>query len=82
MILARAHSGRRAGRSAERGRVQPVADVLGIAAQVGGSFAAAGFTTEASRRALGWATAAVAAGVGKLLLVSRTRVEVPAATDR
>ena len=64
---------------AERGRVQPVAEVLGIAAQVGGSFAAAGFTTEASWRALGWATAAVAVLVGGLLLAARTRAEVPAA---
>jgi MFS family permease len=55
-------------RPAERGRVQPVAEVLGIAAQVGGSFAAAGFTTEASWRALGWATAVVAVVVGGLLL--------------
>jgi MFS family permease len=68
-------------RPAERGRVQPVAEVLGIAAQVGGSFAAAGFTTEASWRALGWATAAVAVLVGTLLLAARTRVEVPAAAD-
>ena len=58
----------------ERGRVQPVAEVLGIAAQVGGSFAAARFTTEASWQALGWATAAVALLVGGLLLVDRARV--------
>ena len=63
---------------AERGRVQPVAEVLGIAAQVGGSFAAAGFTTEASWRALGWATAVVAVLVGGLLVAARSRVE-PAA---
>jgi MFS family permease len=63
-------------RPSERGRVQPVAEVLGIAAQVGGSFAAAGFTTEASRRALGWATAGVAVLVGTLLLAGRTRVDV------
>ncbi len=61
-------------RPGERGRVQPVAEVLGIAAQVGGSFAAAGFTTEASWRALGWATAVVAVLVGGLLLTSRARV--------
>lgn len=63
-------------RPSERGRVQPVAEVLGIAAQVGGSFAAAGFTTEASWRALGWATAAVAVLVGILLLVGRATVGV------
>jgi MFS family permease len=63
-------------RPSERGRVQPVAEVLGIAAQVGGSFAAAGFTTEASWRALGWATAGVAVLVGTLLLAGRTRVDV------
>ena len=60
-------------RPAERGRVQPVAEVLGIAAQVGGSFAAAGFTTEASWRALGWATAVVAVLVGGLLLAPSRR---------
>jgi len=65
-------------RAAERGRVQPVAEVLGIAAQVGGSFAAAGFTTEASWRALGWATAVVAVVVGGLLLLARTRPAAPA----
>lgn len=69
-------------RGSERGRVQPVAEVLGIAAQVGGSFAAAGFTTEASWRALGWATAAVAVLVGVLLLAARTRVRSPAVVDR
>jgi MFS family permease len=68
-------------RLSERGRVQPVAEVLGIAAQVGGSFAAAGFTTEASWRALGWATAAVAVLVGALLLVSRTTVEASSPAD-
>ena len=68
-------------RPAERGRVQPVAEVLVIAAQVGGSFAAAGFTTEASWRALGWATAVVAVVVGCLLLASRTRVAVPTPAD-
>jgi MFS family permease len=68
-------------RPAERGRVQPVAEVLGIAAQVGGSFAAAGFTTEASWRALGWATAVAAVLVGTLLLASRTRVEAPAGAE-
>ena len=61
-------------RPSERGRVQPVAEVLGIAAQVGGSFAAAGFTTEAGWQSLGWATAAVALLVGGLLLVDRSRV--------
>lgn len=65
-------------RPAERGRVQPVAEVLGIAAQVGGSLAAAGFTTEASWRALGWATAGVGVLVGALLLAARTRAEPPA----
>lgn len=69
-------------RASERGRVQPVAEVLGIAAQVGGSFAAAGFTTEASWRALGWATAVVAVLVGGLLLAAaRPGVEVRAAAD-
>jgi len=68
-------------RASERGRVQPVAEVLGIAAQVGGSFAAAGFTTESSWGALGWATAAVAVLVGTLLLGVRTRAGVPAAVD-
>jgi MFS family permease len=68
-------------RPSERGRVQPVAEVLGIAAQVGGSFAAAGFTTEASWRALGWATAAVAVLVGTLLLASRTSLDVSVAAD-
>jgi MFS family permease len=68
-------------RPSERGRVQPVAEVLGTAAQVGGSFAAAGFTTEASWRALGWATAGVAVVVGTLLLASRTRVEAPATVE-
>jgi MFS family permease len=68
-------------RPAERGRVQPVAEVLGIAAQVGGSFAAAGFTTETSWRALGWATAAVSVVVGGLLLGTRTRRDVAAAAD-
>ena len=69
-------------RPSERGRVQPVAEVLAIAAQVGGSFAAAGFTNEDSWRALGWATAAVAVLVGTLLLAGRTRVETPVAVDR
>ena len=64
-------------RPAERGRVQPVAEVLGIAAPVGGSFAAAGFTTEASWRALGWATAVVAVVVGGLLLAPARRVDGP-----
>lgn len=68
-------------RAAERGRVQPVAEVLVIAAQVGGSFAAAGFTTEDSWRALGWATAVVAVLVGGLLVVSGARVGVPARVD-
>ncbi len=52
--------------------------ILVVAAQVGGSFAAAGFTTEASWRALGWATAVVAVVVGALLLVRRS--PVPATT--
>ncbi|SEP65535.1 MFS transporter [Microlunatus flavus] len=68
-------------RPSERGRVQPVAEVLGIAAQVGGSFAAAGFTTETSWRALGWATVAVAVVVGTLLVAHRARVEPPPAVD-
>jgi MFS family permease len=60
-------------RPSERGRVQPVAEVLVIAAQVGGSFAAAGFTTEASWRALGWSTAVVAVVVGVVLLAGQAR---------
>ena len=68
-------------RPSERGRVQPVAEALGIAAQVGGSFAAAGFTTEESWRALGWATAAVAVLVGTLLLASRATVDDVTADD-
>lgn len=60
-------------RPSERGHVQPIAEVLVIVAQVGGSFAAAGFTTEASWRALGWGTAVVAVLVGVLLLSSRVR---------
>ena len=69
-------------RPSERGRVQPVAEVLGIAAQVGGSFAAAGFTTEASWRALGWATATVAVLVGGLLLAVRPQAEVATTQSR
>lgn len=65
-------------RPAERGRVQPVAEAFVIAAQVGGSFAAAGFTTEASWRALGWATAAVAVVVGVVLLIGQARSLRPA----
>jgi MFS family permease len=61
-------------RPSERGRVQPVAEAFVIAAQVGGSFAAAGFTTEASWRALGWATAVVALVVGSVLLVGHARL--------
>jgi MFS family permease len=65
-------------RATERGRVQPIAEALVIAAQVGGSFAAAGFTTEASWRALGWATAVVAVVVGAVLLVGQARSLRPA----
>jgi MFS family permease len=67
-------------RPSERGRVQPIAEVLVIAAQVGGSFAAAGFTTEASWRALGWATAVVAVVVGVVLLVGQARSLRPASS--
>ncbi len=64
---------------AERGRVQPVAEVLVIAAQVGGSFAAAGFTMEAGWHALGLASAAAALAVGGLLLLDDRRAVTRAA---
>jgi MFS family permease len=58
---------------AERGRVQPVAETVIIAAQVAGSLGAAAFTTAAGWRVLGWGCAAAALAVASFLTASRLR---------
>jgi MFS family permease len=70
-------------RTAERGRVQPVAEISIIGAQVAGSLTASAFTTAGGWRALGWgcvalgATVAVSLGLGRL----RKRTTVGVVTE-
>lgn len=56
---------------AERGRVQPVAELVIIAAQVAGSLGAAAFTTALGWRILGWGCAILAVAVAVFLAVTR-----------
>jgi MFS family permease len=58
---------------AERGRVQPVAEMLIIAAQVAGSLSAAAFTTAMGWRLLGWGCVVLAAAVAAFLALARLR---------
>lgn len=60
-------------RPAERGRVQPVAEVLIILAQISGALSAAAFTSPAGWHALGWGCLALAATVGAVLGLSHLR---------
>jgi len=61
-------------RGAERGRVQPIAEVVILAAQVGGSFSAVAFTTVSGWHSLGWGCLAAAAVVGCVLVTARVRM--------
>lgn len=61
-------------RPVERGRVQPVAETVILAAQVGGSFAAVTFTSSLGWHALGWGCLISAAVVALVIAAARTRV--------
>lgn len=65
--------------AAERGRVQPVAEALIIAAQVGASFSAAAFTTAAGWHRLGWALCVAAVLVAGVLVLRRSSLRPSAA---
>jgi MFS family permease len=68
---------------AERGRVQPVAEMLIIAAQVAGSLSAAAFTTAMGWRMLGWGCAILAAAVAVFLaVVTRSSWRYDASPER
>jgi MFS family permease len=69
-------------RPAERGRVQPVAEVLIISAQITGSLSAAAFTSPAGWHALGWGCLALAATVAVVLAVGQVRRSAGAALTR
>ena len=60
-------------RPAERGRVQPVAEVLIISAQVAGSLSAAAFTSPSGWHVLGWGCLALAAMVSVVLAFTQVR---------
>ncbi len=60
-------------RPAERGRVQPVAEVLIICAQISGALSAAAFTSAAGWRVLGLGCIVLAAAVAVVLGVSQLR---------
>ena len=62
-------------RPRERGRVQPVAEALILAAQVGGSFSAVAFTSVVGWHALGWGCLLAAAAVAAALVIARSRVQ-------
>lgn len=66
-------------RPAERGRVQPVAEILIIGSQVAGSLSASAYTTADGWRALGWGCAALGCAVAVSLGVSLLRGRAAAA---
>ena len=63
---------------AERGRVQPVAEILIIAAQVAGSLSASAYTTATGWRVLGWGCVALGCAVAAPLGLSQFRTATPA----
>ena len=60
-------------RVSERGRVQPVAEILIIAAQVAGSLSASAYTTAGGWRVLGWGCVALGCAVAASLGLSQFR---------
>ncbi len=60
-------------RVSERGRVQPVAEILIIGAQVAGSLSASAYTTAAGWRVLGWGCVALGCAVAASLGLSHFR---------
>jgi MFS family permease len=58
---------------AERGRVQPIAEILIIGAQVAGSLSASAYTTAAGWRVLGWGCVALGCAVTASLGFSQFR---------
>jgi MFS family permease len=60
-------------KAAERGRVQPVAEILIIGAQVAGSLSASAYTTAAGWRVLGWGCVAFGCAVAASLGLSQFR---------
>src|SRR6185437_10627439 len=60
-------------KAAERGRVQPVAEILIIGAQVAGSLSASAYTTAAGWRVLGWGCVAFGCAVAASLGLGQFR---------
>ncbi len=58
-------------RVSERGRVQPVAEILIIGAQVAGSLSASAYTTAAGWRVLGWGCVALGCAVTASLVIGQ-----------
>jgi MFS family permease len=69
-------------RTAERGRVQPVAEILIIGAQVAGSLTASAYTTAAGWRVLGLGCVALGAAVAASLGVSQFRRRITRASTQ
>jgi MFS family permease len=69
-------------RVSERGRVQPVAEILIIGAQVAGSLSASAYTTAAGWRVLGWGCVALGCAVAASLVIGHFRRRVAGITMR
>jgi MFS family permease len=67
---------------AERGRVQPVAEILIIGAQVAGSLSASAYTTAAGWRILGWGCVALGCAVAASLGLSQFRRRIARTTTQ
>lgn len=69
-------------RVSERGRVQPVAEILIIGAQVAGSLSASAYTTAAGWRVLGWGCVALGCAVTASLGIGQFRQRIAGTTMR
>lgn len=69
-------------RVSERGRVQPVAEILIIGAQVAGSLSASAYTTAAGWRVLGWGCVALGCAVTASLGIGQFRRRIAGTTMR
>lgn len=69
-------------RVSERGRVQPVAEILIIGAQVAGSLSASAYTTAAGWRVLGWGCVTLGCAVTASLVIGQFRRRIAGTTMR
>lgn len=69
-------------RVSERGRVQPVAEIVIIGAQVAGSLSASAYTTAAGWRVLGWGCVALGCAVAASLMIGQFRRRIAGTTMR